>query len=74
MKEKNNDFDRNRFKTLIKGWIDEQSKINGKVYTQSKATNLQKTFSNKASKTKDEMVPNSKNNKPQSVLVHHLRF
>ena len=34
----------NRFKTLIKGWIDEQAKINGKVYTKSKATNLQKTF------------------------------
>ena len=37
----------NRFKTLIKGWIDEQAKINDKVYTKSKATNLQKTFSNK---------------------------
>jgi len=69
---------------LIKGWIDEQAKINGKVYTQSKATNLQKTFSNKAlrrlweskydSKFKDDMVPNSENNKLQSVLVHHLRF
>ena len=58
--------------------------INGKVHIRSKATNLQKTFSNNAlrrlrqskcdSNSKDDMVPNSENNKPQLVLVHHLRF
>ena len=26
------------------------------------------------SDSKDDMVPNSENNKPQLVLVHHLRF
>ena len=26
------------------------------------------------SNSKDDMVPNSENNKPQLVLVHHLRF
>ena len=74
----------NRFKALIKGWIDYQAKINGKVHKKSKATNLQKTSSNNAlrrlrqskcdSYSKDDIDPNSENNKPQSVLVHHLRF
>ena len=83
-RKRNNGFDRNRFKTLIKGWIDEQAKINGKVHIRFKATNYKrpsqiKLFKKKVEKkyysdSKDDRVPNSENNKPQLVLVHHLRF
>ena len=45
IRKRNKGFDRNRFKALIKSWIDYLAKINGKVHIRSKATNLQKTFS-----------------------------
>ena len=60
-----------------------QAKINGKVHIRSKATNykrpsqiklFKKTVEKYDSDSKDDMVPNSENNKPQLVLVHHLRF